>query len=1708
MIQNNLKIYYKDAQGQERVRCVVGKWTFQDKAMSIGGKFVSFTIFSEIPIHFSIGDYCRYRGVVYTLNNLPSVSQTGKSRKVGDAFKYENVRFDSDEDVLGRIIMLDITPTTGDYIAAVGTNYTGSSNFQLFCGESRAPIGGKKVVYTAVCVLAGKIQANLDRALPHDGWKLHVNLSSTVVRKGVTQLVTHTSDKVLSFNNTTVASALSEVQNTFKLDYFIKGRDIYIGYTLGAITSDQSTIDETSANKEYFYFGYGKGYADKMHQGKSLFEIKKTVDTSQQLITRLRAMGSTKNIPYRYYNRQYGLSQSLFPQNLQLPNTFNTPAYKAARNAERKIKYPFLRAVLGDTNDAYIDKDDDCMASMEGLREGSAIWDGSNPDLEEIYPTIKETTYGELRGASCEDMDGYTESGAAAPDTNGHKSFHNYEDLERVDEILAVGFLNNSLIKRKLVDDAHIGDGIVQEKGAGSHFVDENAIIRKTTLKGTSAVRVSEKTYSAGETTLFEIKDQDAGNYILAPSFAAGICLGVRYGSNQDDFITPSYRIRIYAKKKATGVEEEIGSYTSLNSDFVYCNSGFSEYLLPSFPDEQSSHPQIPNIQLSERSDVRVTFELLFFRYIDKGTDYTITYYVGKSLKNPDTSTDYKPQYRWSEVQYTDDFLNKPFHVIIKDFGIQDWKATFSGKDKPMLVMSDGLCVAREFEINKDVQRIKYTKNGKTYNGWQLELSRAQDTSLHTYFPSKSNRLQAGDHFVLTGIMMPDAYIKAAEIRLLAAATQYLADNSHTHYTYEPHLDEIYLARNYDKCEEAGDVTKSVYWNLYAGLRFPFLGIPQTSDENEVLPIINITIESLTIKEGEGLVPKIELTLNDKIEQSTYQKVTTAVDKIYNGSLFSQFGVNSGVSASDVLMLIHQLVDNMYLLKNSPDMAHALITFLKGLHVGNEAMGIDSNGDATLRRVNVGNFQGGVSGGTLTQTEDGSYLEVDRAYFRVKAIFDSLQIARTEYSYGDRIAGHGGVKIARVEEFASFYRCYYLAEQDGVKMHNPFVVGDQAIAKEFNVKEGTTQHAANHFLWAAVIGVGDGYVDVSKGLCAAGSDAPLAGDSLCQLGYRGTDRPERQCAIIEKTTGENVPAYVMLQGINDFSLDGKDVLSFGWDSTKERAYLRDYGESYIGDRERKQYVEYTPDGGLHVNAKKVTIVADGTETDVGDAYKNLSRRVGEIDVKAGEIDLRIRNRKVGGVNLLKGTAFDKLPERNTQNLSLGTDVSVKHYGRNYVAIDVSGATGALYRGVYLHTMTVARNIEYTASVYLRCDAPTALDEGAYLEVYTTKGADHTRQTWVTGARLTNNTAGQWKRLVVTFTTPDEDFDGLAVNIFVKQNGKVYVSEPQLEVGNVVTDWSENPDEVHDTILSIRDGAIDLTAKRFVVRSEQGAPIAIFADGKIKAEFLDATTIWAEILKAKHAKFEDLTVVGDSTFDGTVRAQSGKIGSFEIKDGSLIAEQKVTVGAGEQRVERRMELSSSCIIFDDKPYKMRVILGGTSTAFSYNVCAMQITSKSKALLNNTGIFLDVQGGQPADYTTDDGIPTGAHALYVEHGNICGLRHQVLRVKQSVVISKMTTVIRSVATSKITVTLPADCEDGQLYIIHPSSAGIIIAAQGDDQIVYYDEIIDSVKTVHRSTLTTTKLDLKDRKLAGISLVYDKTNKHWLSDFIDIPSAYWSN
>lgn len=47
-----------------------------------------------------------------------------------------------------------------------------------------------------------------------------------------------------------------------------------------------------------------------------------------------------------------------------------------------------------------------------------------------------------------------------------------------------------------------------------------------------------------------------------------------------------------------------------------------------------SENVQVPEIRLTERSDVRVTFEVVFYKVNLKDTNYLIEYFVGDSKRN------------------------------------------------------------------------------------------------------------------------------------------------------------------------------------------------------------------------------------------------------------------------------------------------------------------------------------------------------------------------------------------------------------------------------------------------------------------------------------------------------------------------------------------------------------------------------------------------------------------------------------------------------------------------------------------------------------------------------------------------------------------------------------------------------------------------------------------------------------------------------------------------------------------------------------------------------------------------------------------------------------------------------------------------------------------------------------------------------------------
>lgn len=969
-----LKIY-DAASGQEKL--TVNRWKFQDAMM--GERFITFTVTSEKPIEWSVGDYCVYRDETFWLNNIPTITQKAPINVVQDGFTYENVKFDSSQEELTRCMMLDVTPTTEEYIAVLGTNHTGSSRFQLYCGETT--YNGRTL--TPVCALALKMQANLDRLYPGK-WRVYVDTETTyTTSSGKVVLATHTDDKMLSFDNTTVAAALAMVNSEFDLDFTIRFRNIRIGYALNELSADDTG--------EMFVFGYGKGYPSADNQGKGLFQIKQMANSQQKIVTRLRALGSTKNMPYRYYNKKYGgesnpdLSQSLFPTNLQLPGTFLPEGDRTdAANAKGSTKWArnnarseYLRAVKGDTNDSFIDKNDDAENCLEGIREDSARWDGSNSQLPEIYPTIEGVTYGELREAGVEDMDGV----AGSTSFQG-KTVH--PDTERIDSLLAVGYTDNGV----LVDDANVGDGITPEETSYNTTV-KPAVIGQTKLEYRPSEHGEDMSFEGDEIELFTINNVSPGKYFMAPT-------GGSYTS-----VMFSYRLSSASVSASVGyvirVKQRVGDSTTLIAEYFSAFSSISgtashEMALPELPDSKDAPgEQVEDITVTALCDVLVTFAPVVSDM--RGGRFSLIYQVGRSIIHP--NDDYDPEYNWGPVD-GGIAANGSFHVFIKDMGF-DLTATFTG-DTPVMAMKSGRCVGREFEIGENI--VPSTVNG--VKGYLLTLNRVQDSNLGTYYPSETDPIAAGDYFVLLGISMPDAYIEAAEARLLMAATDYLADNCETKFTYQPSIDDIYLQRQHDNMVKAGTPEKSVYSRLYAGLRFSFKGIPTNS--TDPLSRIDIAIQQVTITMGEGLTPKVDIVLNDDVQQSTIQRLTTAVDRIYNGSAYASGG---GANLGMLYELLLTEGGKMFLSRINDDTANGKITFNDII----TALGlVKAKGG-----VNVGEFIPGWLGSGASVGSDGR-AEFESVYVRGAMRAAELVFNLIRAEGGERIESIGNGEILTVDE--------------------------------------------------------------------------------------------------------------------------------------------------------------------------------------------------------------------------------------------------------------------------------------------------------------------------------------------------------------------------------------------------------------------------------------------------------------------------------------------------------------------------------------------------------------------------------------------------------------------------------------------------------------------------------------------------------------------
>ncbi|MFK2465450.1 hypothetical protein ACIXR3_14135 [Bacteroides fragilis] len=416
-------------------------------------------------------------------------------------------------------------------------------------------------------------------------------------------------------------------------------------------------------------------------------------------------------------------------------------------------------------------------------------------------------------------------------------------------------------------------------------------------------------------------------------------------------------------------------------------------------------------------------------------------------------------------------------------------------------VFKSGNLQGRDFEINFD--------SGK------------KEFEIITQYPDEESQLPggnlipaSGDTYILYNLRMPDEYYAPAEAEYKAAVDAFLAKYSTDTAIYRGDTDYVHIL-------EHGII-------LSVGRRVRLLSdnyFKETGHRDSRITKVTRKLNNLsqatiecTNAVGKGRMEVIESDVDSikKMLDSQTDDLILSILRSWDSGDITDYKVFSALRTVKEIL-------NRAISRVNDDTAAGVITFLKGLFIGNFSEGPLGSGAC----VKIDPITGK------------SYIEVDELFVRMKAYFTELIIATLRHVGGNYILTPASMKCIKVEELADVYRCYFKKTDGDRTIHNEFVAGDQATIREFNIEPGVHENIGNRYYWRLVTAIGDDYIDLSKTDCDTNSDAPEAGDDICQLGNRN-DR-SRMNAIILSSYGDDAPSSKQYAGIDSYSLEGKEV---------------------------------------------------------------------------------------------------------------------------------------------------------------------------------------------------------------------------------------------------------------------------------------------------------------------------------------------------------------------------------------------------------------------------------------------------------------------------------------------------------------------------------------------------------------------------------------
>lgn len=331
---------------------------------------------------------------------------------------------------------------------------------------------------------------------------------------------------------------------------------------------------------------------------------------------------------------------------------------------------------------------------------------------------------------------------------------------------------------------------------------------------------------------------------------------------------------------------------------------------------------------------------------------------------------------------------------------------------------------------------------------------------------------KVGDTFVITGIKMPQTYILRAEKELDKALIKYMKENNEDKFNFSVKFSRIWIQKH-------PNISSLINENARLTIRY---------DNKDIL----LYVTNYSRKSDDNILEEITVELSDEVSvtQSSLALSLNAVKEDILGQVASVDAV--AVTKRHYISKTH---DDRSVGKVASDQGFEVGVFKEGVQGGafykNEAL-IKAEADVITARqqIKTPDYLTSMTNGrgaAIGKDERGkTFIEIDKAYIRDKAVFSELEIDKVSYAGGDKIYSRAGNKIVEVRplfadgssEAASLlaadgrlisyqgglmtgsnvlkkvvgWRCFFKADDGEKTVENLWRVGDMAYCREVNLE--------------------------------------------------------------------------------------------------------------------------------------------------------------------------------------------------------------------------------------------------------------------------------------------------------------------------------------------------------------------------------------------------------------------------------------------------------------------------------------------------------------------------------------------------------------------------------------------------------------------------------------------------------------------------------